>query len=78
LDHVLEQTETLRLTNATKRAEPLDRITVMGAFENVFIAIRNIVEGGTLSEQEKKDVLNNIAACPVILDNVAQQQVVES
>ena len=78
LDHVLAQTEALRLTNASKRAELLDRIAVTGALENIFIAMRNIIEGSALAESEKRDLFSNMATWPVLLANVAEQQSVEA
>jgi hypothetical protein len=38
------------------------------------IAVRNIVEGSNLSEQEKRDLLNKIAALPVVVENIAIQR----
>jgi transposase len=37
------------------------------------IAVRNIIEGSNLSEQDKRDLLNNIAARPVVVENIAIQ-----
>jgi hypothetical protein len=35
------------------------------------IAVRNMVEGSNLSEQDKRDLLNNIVAWPVVVENIA-------
>ena len=74
LRHTQAQTESIELTNRALKAELLDRAEVTAAFQNVFVAVRNIIEGSSLSEQERKDILNNIATWPSILDKVATQQ----
>ena len=40
------------------------------------IAVRNIIEGSSLSEQDKRDLLNNIAALPVVVENIAIQRLI--
>ena len=39
------------------KAELLDRSEVIAALEATTIAVRNIVEGSNLSEQERRDLL---------------------
>jgi hypothetical protein len=56
------------------KAELLDRSEVTAALETTMIAVRNIVEGSNFSEQDKRDLLNNIAAPPVMVENIAIQR----
>ena len=49
----------------------LDRSEVTAALETTMIAVRNMVEGSNLSEQDKRDLLNNIVAWPVVVENIA-------
>jgi hypothetical protein len=53
------------------KVELLEGIEVTAALETTLIAVRNIVEGSNLSEQDKRDLLNNIATRPVVVENIA-------
>jgi hypothetical protein len=68
LKYTLAQTEGIELTNAGMKA---DRSEVTAALEATMIAVRNIVEGSNLSEQEKGDLVNNIATRPAGVENIA-------
>jgi|SRR6516162_6445271 hypothetical protein len=56
------------------KAELPDRTEVTAALETTMIAIRNIVEGFTLSEQDKRDLLNNIATWPLVVEKIVIQR----
>ena len=50
------------------KVELLEGIEVTAALETTMIAVRDIVEGFNLSEQEKRGLLNNIATWPVVVE----------
>ena len=53
------------------KSELLDRSEVIAAQEATMIAVHSIVEGSNLSEQEKGDLVNNIATRPAGVENIA-------
>jgi hypothetical protein len=60
------------------KSELLDRSEVIAAQEATMIAVHSIVEGSNLSEQDKRDLLNNIATWPVVVENIAIQRWIAS
>jgi hypothetical protein len=60
------------------KAELLNRGEDAAALETTMIAVRDIVQGSNSSEQEKRDLLDNIATRPVVVENIAIQRWIAS
>ena len=74
---VKERTENYRLKNEAIKGNLLDKGSMLAGLEISYQSVKNIVMGSLLSEKDKKDILDNLARCPLILDEVSRKQALE-
>jgi hypothetical protein len=59
------------LKNSVLTGESLPRALLTSALTEIFIVIRQLIEGSSMTTPEKRDLLNTIATWPVAVKNVA-------
>jgi hypothetical protein len=75
LAELRERTLNWQLKNRALQAELLDREAITHAFEQLFICFKGAIESTSMSRAEKSHTLSVLADWPVVVTDVAAQQV---
>ena len=69
-----ERGENWKIRNAVLRGELLERTEVLKVFENITLAIKQLIEGSNLTDREKQGILMNLSQIPERILVVAKNQ----